>query len=47
MAPGLASSVGSGYWVGIVDGNHNSGIRNGGIGGVAVGGIGVAVVGGF
>jgi len=47
MAPGLASSVGSGYCVGIVDGNHNSGIRNGGTGGTAVGGIGVCVVGGF
>ncbi len=34
-------------WVGIVDGNHRSGIRIGGIGGVAVGGIGVCVVGGF
>jgi hypothetical protein len=47
MAPGLASSVGSGYCVGIVDGNHNSGIRNGGMGGTAVGGTGVCVVGGF
>ncbi len=47
MAPGLASSLGSGYCVGIGDGNHRSGIRNGGIGGVAVGGTGVAVVGGF
>ncbi len=47
MAPGLASSPASGYCCGIQDGNHRSGIRNGGIGGVAVGGIGVAVVGGF
>jgi len=42
MAPGLASSPANGYCVGIVDGNHSRGIRNGGIGGVAVGGIGVA-----
>jgi len=48
MAPGLASSPANGYCVGIVDGNHSRGIRNGGIGGgVAVGGIGVCVVGGF
>jgi len=47
MAPGLASSVGSGYCVGIGDGSHSRGIRNGGTGGVAVGGIGVCVVGGL
>ncbi len=47
IVPGLASSLGSGYCVGIGDGNHRSGIKNGGIGGVAVGGTGVCVVGGF
>ena len=47
MAPGLASSPGSGYCCGIGDGNHSSGIRNGGIGGVAVGGTGVCVDGGL
>jgi len=31
----------------VCDGNHRSGIRNGGTGGVAVGGIGVCVVGGL
>ena len=47
MAPGLASSPAIGYCCGIHDGNHSSGIRNGGTGGTAVGGTGVAVVGGL
>ncbi len=46
--PGLASSLGSGYCCGIQDGNHRSGIRNGGIVGTAGGGTGgFSVTGGF
>ena len=42
MTPGLASVPVAVCGCGIHDGNHNSGIRNGGSGGAAVGGTGGA-----